>query len=638
MEKAISKANADILKTMMEAEKNKVVGENVELARTVDSRMVVDAPKVFLLKDGPASVTYQTVQVRDPATLSPRFTIQTPSYQTGVSRRVLYRMVGRITVEGTNLDFLASSNRVALRAFPIHSCMSSLTLEVNDATISLGSLNQYLSGLTSIGRNSCAPASAQSLSDTAPDLFADYDSAVGVPGGPFEPVAAGPYSNFSRGSRTGGITAITVVSPTVMHVDVDITEPLIVQPFDYSEDGFEKAIYGVGTMNVNWSYQDVHRMLSLALGGTATVSNVSLTPSLQQLELSFVTPSDRSLMTVDRPYSYNQTNVQLFTNQLTNAPIPAGGTVSGASQVVELSTVPDKFLVYATLSEQDRQDRTQSIPDVYLALDSIQCQFGTRSGLLSSATPRLLWEITRRNGVDVPFPVWAGRTQIGSAGSQGRGAGGPLLIDAAADLGLPDGITPGMSTRIQFNITSATFTNTTGRTLNGVRLVVLALTDGVITNKMGSSVKESGIPSNIAKTPEEVKEKARDAATMETKELHSLMQNGGYGAGKVKDFFRGFARGFKKIFKPAAQVASMIFPEAAPALGVASEVADLIPGGTMLGGAPLGGAMLGGMSLREKFRRSEASLTPHGGIAEKSAVGRANSLRDMVRRIKERAD
>jgi len=592
------------------------MGEEMSYAKVVDSRISVDAPKTYVAHDGPASVTYRSILAQNMTSLTPTFSVQTPSYQSGIGRRILYTLEGDITVTGTNLDTLQNGNRVALRAFPLHSCMSSLTVNMNDTTLSLGSLDQYVAALTSVGRSSKAPALAQTTTETAPDLLTNYDDAVAIPGGPFEPVAAGPYSTFSRGQRTGSITNIQFNGTTEMVVSVRISEPLIIQPFDYGCKGMEKAIYGVGTANFNWSLQNVHRMLSLALGPTATVTNVALSPSKQQLETTFISPNDGSLISSDRPYSYDNTDVKLYNTQLSTSSVAPGATLTGSSSTVELSTIPNKFLVYATISEQDRQDPSLSIPDVFLRLESIQIQFGTRAGILASATPRQLWEISTRNGVSLPYSIWAGRDQVASAGNAGHGAGGPLLLDAAADLGLPDGVSPGMNHRIQFLVTSATFQNQTGRTLNGARLVVLALTDGIITNKMGATLKQAGgLPPNFDV------ETAPSVSEVQSEQVHELASEAGYGGG----FFKDFKKGFMKVMKPISKIAGPL-ASAAPLVGLGSGSGGARMGGALLGGARMGGELLGGGQSPTNGRATAARQpSARETLADKIRGGRAAS-------------
>jgi len=570
--------------------------EPVTYARVSDSRIDIDAPKTLVAYEGPSSVTYQVIQASNPASTTPSFDVQTPSYNTGVGRRILYTVRGTITITGTNLDQLQIGNRVALRSFPLTSCMTAQSVDLNDTTLSLGSVNQYVAGLTAIARTSKSVANGQSTVGTAPDLVADYEDAVAIPRGPFEPPAAGPYDTYAAGSRTIGLSNMVVAPGNASAtIDVDISEPLIISPLAYGEDSLEKAIYGVNRARFNWTLTNFHRMLSIAVGPLATIATVNLVPTFQALEVSFVTPKDSSLISRERPFSYNNVDVQLFSTELTNAVVAPGAQVTGSSATVELATIPNQFLVFATISETDRQDPTQSFPDIFLPIQSCQVQFGTRAGLLASATPRHLWEISQRNGINLPFPVWSGQAMFGSSGQQGRGAGGPLLLDAAADLSLPTGVVPGMNQRIQLAFTSITVENNASVNLNGIKLVVLALTDGVVTNMAGSTVKiAGGIPMSVGLSPE--------LAEYKTADLHRLKEDGGYGGrhSKAARFFRSVARGLKKAFGPVSAVASALVPELAIPLAAANvglkQIGGATMGGAEMGGAPLGGTLLGGGS------------------------------------------
>ena len=572
--------------------------------KVVDDRINVDQVKVLVTEDGPASSTFQVVTPSDPASTNPVFTIQLPSNATGLNRRMYWRMAGSIVITGTNLDQLQLANRVCFRQFPLQSACTSVQVQINDSTLSIGNLSQIIAGLLRKGITSKSLGSGLSDVNCAPDLTADYSQALGA-SGIFDPPGNAPYSNYSSQSRTQGILTFAVAPPgpgsTSMTLTFDIQEPIICAPFEYGDDANSKSLFGVNTLQISCNMANFHRMLSLALTGTAaTVTSVALTPTLQQMLVSFVTPKDRSLLTPDRMYMYGYTNVQSYISTLTTGAVLSGTTVSGTSNVIDLPVVPKGFIVYATYSETDRANPAISLPDICLPIQAIQCSFMTRSGLLAGAGPDQLYQLNVKNGVS--FPAWAhfGSQLVASSSTAPfpRGCGNILYIDTAQDLSLPDGVCPGMSIRSQFAVDSATFLNPSPNALTAPRLIVIALTEGILRNKDGAS---STILGGVPGTDDE---RMRNATAVMRSELTRMGANAGYGGG----FFDFLKKAAKTLLPIAAPIVSALAPEFAPLVGVAQSALggakkQAARAGAMLGGArqraglagsALGGAMLGG--------------------------------------------
>jgi hypothetical protein len=563
-----------------------------EVRRVVDSRIAVHQAKILAASDGPASVTFRQITPPDPSSLNPVFTIQSPSFQTGIGREVRWKMRGSVVITGTNLNQLTTSNKVAFRSFPLQSCCSSIQLQINDTTISLGSLNQYLAGLTKLGMSSASMAQTTSSTPCAPDLFAEYTAAVGA-AGPFEPPAESQFSNDAAGSRTMGIESIALSGGnTVATIVFEVSEPLILSPFSYTEGALSKALYGVNTAQVTCNMSNLHRLLSLSIDGGATVASVALAPTYQSLEVSFVTPHDRSL--VERPlsYAYSMASVNFYSTQLTAAGVAARATITGSSNTVELPVIPNQLIIFASYSESDRADPTQSLADMFMPLESIQMTMGSRGGLLSGASSQQLWEMTLRNGGSCPYWLWAGLTQFGSAtAAPTNAAGWPLIIDVAADLSLPDGVTPGMNQRISFSITQATYRNKTAATITAPRMIILAVTDGILHNEGGSSMVTLG------GVPDKDDSRFLNADMVENVELAALARDSGYGGGFM-DFLKAVGHGAMKVLKAGPEIAAAVAPELAPAaMAVKSAIHALGGRKNPRGGAMLGGAMLGGRKM-----------------------------------------
>ena len=413
-----------------------------------DPRIDYVAPRVLPARVGPNSFTSKRFSAPDPTTTSPTITVQSPSYNTAIGRVVLYHMKATLKITGTDLDNLlgqAGGSRIALRAFPIHSACSAVTLSINDVTTSLPSPFSTVATLLSQGFSSHSMALTCSTVPSAPDVLSEYSdcSAVSVP---FATPLSAPFSNFAAASRTNGIVGARILDPgaagdpnfnTQAEVDIDIWEPLLASPFSFCEESLMKGLIGINSLQLAMQITEPHRMLSLNLGGVGagqdcTVTGVVLAPTLQDLECTFCTAEPRSQ--VDRPLalSYDFTTVQLFTTSL-GGTVQPGQFIDFTAPVVELPVVPAYLLIKANYSTPDLKNQSKSLADVSFPVSKVSMSFGSRSGLLSGMTVAQLYQISITAGANIPFSQWTGQEQFTSGASAAnsfpKGAGGVLIID-----------------------------------------------------------------------------------------------------------------------------------------------------------------------------------------------------------------
>ena len=163
------------------------------VAVVTDPRIDYEAPRVLPARVGPNSFTAKKFEAPDPTSTSPTITVQSPSYNTGIGRVIYYHMKAQIVLTGTGFDALfAGSNRIALRAFPIHCACSSLTLSINDVSTSVPSPFAIVSALFSQGFSSHSMALVSSTVPCAPDMLATYSDAQGA-SIPFGTPNGGPF-------------------------------------------------------------------------------------------------------------------------------------------------------------------------------------------------------------------------------------------------------------------------------------------------------------------------------------------------------------------------------------------------------------------------------------------------------------
>ena len=543
-----------------------------------DSRLpdqAVDSTQVTM--EGPQSVTFQRITPPDPTSTNPNFVIQLPSLGTGLSRQLYWRMQGSFTVTGAALDALGVADRVALRQFALQSMTQSFSCQVNDSTTSIGPVSQIISSLLRVANPTSNGSGMQSATGSAPDTVSSYEGAVGRNNSPFAQANDHSSSNDIAGPRTVGITSIVLpAGGASMTVNFDVTEPIVIPPFTYTS-GTDRAIYGVRQVQLSPIISNVSRGLSMALPAGTTVAGVTLAITSQEINAQFITPGPETMPRhlEDHTFRYDSVTVNVDQTTLTAGAIAAGASFTGSSNSFQLSTVPRRYIIAATYSETDRQDATQSLPDFFLPISAISISAGTRAGLLSGASQHSLWQLSNRNGAKTPYYQFNGSAMV-SSGSVGgtavNSAGSPLLIDVASDLALDPGQAPGQQGAYTFAVNSITVTNNSPNPLTGVRLIVIALTEGYIENKSGSTVKViGGIPKLDHRD-------VKDAGRMSSEAYHLETDAAGFG-GSWKGFLRGLKSVGKTVLPIAEMAASALAPEAAPGIAMV---------GKALGGKRLG--------------------------------------------------
>ncbi len=552
--------------------------------------------------DGPASVTYQSVKTPDPTSLNPSFTIQPPSQSSGVSRCIRLRTKGTFTITSAGIQAAwRATSSVALRQFPMQSIANSIQISINDFTVNLSTPSQIVPLLGRLGVSDEAMASTLSTCPSVPDAYSDYSMDTAATGGAFSRQGDAPFSMHTAAGRTAEITAIWFPSADSAVVAFESCEPLIVSPLLFGRDQ-AKSLYGINTMVIQLSYgANPGRALSMnlgAIGAKVAVTACAMALEEQTLEVSFTTPSDYSLSLKPASWTYGVTNVQSYIStigatinrlapQATAPPIRA--SVAFSTNPLELSVVPSRLVIAVMRDSAAFSDSTQSLPDVCLPITSLQVRFGMRAGLLSGATQRQLYDMSRRAGVNMKYHMWAGDQAVVSTGAPAAAAaavtyaGGPVVIDVAADLSLPDDITAGSVTRISLSVEGTVSSQVLDADIANARIILIALTDGLLSSNGGATSATMGTPIR------EIKAARAEAIPLAYRAVAAAHRNGGYsgGGGFLDNLIGNLDRKTKPLAAMAPLAAAIGAPELLPQ---ANALAKLFGNGAAVGGASVGGA------------------------------------------------
>jgi len=533
-----------------------------QFAKAVDSRIDL-RPPTYVIYESVPSVQY-TSFVPPTASLNPVITVNTPSASQGLSREIIFNATVSITLTGTNMQNFLTSQCVSLRQFPIHQCLTNVSVQLGSGNVNMQPFN-YTSALLSINNPTDVQHRAQSGTGSTSDNCTSYNDIVGYVGSPFSNQWDTASSQFINSARTNQITSITA-TPTTLTVVFTVNEPLMVSPFDYSNYG-SRSIFGLDTLIFSFSFAYLQRMLSYAIPVGSTVSNVSGVFNSQSLLCQFIAPAENSVSLIMNPQVYNWTNIQSNDTTYQNT-VVSGNTFSLSTNSVQYAIIPTYFLIYAIPNVNDLTGTT-SLPDFFFPIQSANIQFAMRSGILGNATPYQLYEISKKNGAICNFPQFAGSSVYSSLGKAGNFAGSPLVLSVAKDLSLPSDVSSGMSYQTTFQ-GQFTFLNQTASSYSNITVRVIALTDGYIEIVPNGSVNT--VMGNITKQD---LMNAKELPLLSEVELKAETGVNGYSGGsvwsKLKDVFT--ANNIKSVAKIATPLLAMSgHPELA---GLAGAVAGM---------------------------------------------------------------
>jgi len=186
------------------------------------------------------------------------------------------------------------------------------------------------------------------------------------------------------------------------------------------------------------------------------------------------------------------------------------------TQTLSLNTVPD-WIVLAV--QPDAKYRASSVAlnqgTWYFPIVSVNISWSNVTGLLSNLTQQQLYQISKCNGLKMPWAQWSGQAQTSSSSGVANDVawltGGPLLLRPGVDITLPAGVASGQSNaqwtmRVSLTVdVSAIPSAVLSDTSLTCETCVLAINSGYFTTSSGTSRVVTGPipgPSSSLQNPE----------------------------------------------------------------------------------------------------------------------------------------
>ena len=484
-------------------------------------------PRVYPVLKGAQEVLYKQYKTSNISASNVSFTCPPPGQNLLVDRSVYLRLPVQCSFAITGAVEAAvvlTPNNWCIRSFPLQKAMLSMQMTINSQAFSIN-IGDIMSCLEMFNMG-------ERLKDNDYTKCATYPCGMSQRFNDLARAGAGsnrnplnewekaeydniPFKNEFTITANSAVSAEGTATATVCFVSIEplFLSPLFTGKYELNASGF----YGVHTLDFSFNFisQASNRMIAInplgkpaeGASGTAlystdaaaraisinsTVSFTSGTYAASHppaLLFQYLTPQlvDRGA-SLEKIYNYPYQNIERFL-QTQSGTWTAGSQNAVLSNNVQFSSIPSRIYAYVRASNSQMEANPFS-PDAFMRLveNTLNIQWGGRSGLFASAANAQLHEISVRAGLRLPYADWNGAKlslPSASASDYGTDSGryygcGTLLGIDPVDFGLDSLSAPGKLEQITFQL-QATFENITGIDQVNPTLVIVAVVQGIVT-------------------------------------------------------------------------------------------------------------------------------------------------------------
>lgn len=483
-----------------------------------DPRIIVDNERYFgVLKSG-LRFRQKPWTTNSVSTSNIPFSTPAPSFDIFVDRRISLQLPMRLSITCTcNVGARPlAPGYDAPRAYPIHSMLNTVTLTINNATITQY-IGEIIHALLRFNNGDNLEQYDYSTAPTCLDNCQNYATLVNANSN-----VLGGAGNAPQGSimGRGGFTGYIIVkndpraneeAPELQTAIVDILsiEQLMFSPLEFgSLQKNSSAFYNVSTMDWQFNFlaEAANRCWSRANRPESTwvSSQISFGPFINPafkfgsfqplLMINYITPDPViSKMYLQKPISYPYFPVTRYVTS-TVASINYGADPivrSIPSNNIQLSNIPKKLIIYARPTNS-AYFGSPLMTDTAFAITSISLQFQNYSGLLAESNQVQLYQLARKNHCNLNWSSWSGQGQYPVGGDnfddiRYGGVGSYVCLEMGTDIQLDPEYAPGsignFSLSVQANVVNC---DPTGLHDNmQVDLYILTINDGIFTIPSG---------------------------------------------------------------------------------------------------------------------------------------------------------
>lgn len=473
---------------------------------------VSDSIKYAVVKGG-QNVTAAPFRAISESSSQVVWNIQVPSEQTIVDRRVLWNSTLQFTT-GNESGSQIYGVTWALASFPLHQLLSVMSATINNNTVSLN-VNDTLPAII---RMICCDDLVyyNSASPTFADTQAKYSPLAASNVGGYvdhnNPLTSLWGCENNRNPHRGCFAPYSAdAGQSNTTWTFKLTEPLLISPFIFGNlKANGQGFYGIQNMNFILNKNGVQKRV---VRGNATVVSDSVstsgggsTPS-SYLLFMFLTPHPSDLMPArnivpfyELPRYITSCPSLLGSEDISGNGIlsaPGNAKTSGTIQLntLQLNQIPDKLILYV----RKVPGNVSTEPDVALPIQKISINFNNNSGILASAEPVQLWEMSRNNGLQSSWNDYSGfGTTLDTSGAafvyKGT-VGSYLVLEFGKDIQLTEdfyacGSLGNFNLQVSLNYANNT---TTQYAAGDLQIILITMNSGVFVCERGTSSTYTGI-------------------------------------------------------------------------------------------------------------------------------------------------
>jgi hypothetical protein len=491
------------------------------------------------------------------------WTINPPSTQTIVDRNMKVRAYFEVTVDQ---DLQLGTND-ALRQFALSSLCDVLSVQINGENIS-DNTSDKLHAMLCYGNNANDRNSQASTTTTMPDSYKKYAD-WSVYGSGKNPLA--DYGENGAEDPRGGFP-VQVITARVFRVV--LTENILLSPFLSPFSAQDEGFVNINQINISYRWKsNLSQILShSSLGNAITTVGVTMYQAPEVLT-TYLTPDLTQAIPQLQvlPY-YNSQDYIKNIGTLTNTQ-----STRVISDSIRLSQIPRKLYLFC---RHQRSTSNQNTADSFLKINGLSVLWNNQSGLFSGATEQDLFEISKRNGLNLTYPQWS------------KYRGGVLCIQFGTDVGLLDSEAPGCQGQYTIQI-QMDVVNDSGETAAWEFYQVFMM-EGTF------SISENFARASLGNLNNQMVLQTKMSGR-EVDYHHYVGLTGGSFWSGLKSFVNKIATGVGSVARFVAPVVSAIAPEFAPIVagvsGLSSAVKDAT-GGRLAGGMLAGGSRVSRRAMR----------------------------------------
>lgn len=330
---------------------------------------------------------------------SSQLAFTTPSPYTFMSKKWLFKQPVTVTITGDSGDpnrGLIQSGQDAFRSYPIMSILNVLDIKLNGQSSNLN-ISDIIQPLLLYHNNSRDLGEREmSMTPTYRDQSQSYAQLNGSIRNPLNSY----FDSNGRDSMGRGGFAYTLLTNTQFTavIEANLIEELLLSPLAFGNNREVEGFVNLQDVELNFTWNtNLARIWSHSSASSSVINNIAVTLRRPTLEVTYVTPP--LTMSIPRSNDYPYMELKRYVTQTSNSVVP-GGTNLVVSNNLQVGAIP-RF-VYIFLRKRN-QDQTFNDTDSYAKINSIQVDWDNQNALLSSATVEQLYDISRKNGIDINF-------------------------------------------------------------------------------------------------------------------------------------------------------------------------------------------------------------------------------------------